>query len=50
MFLNRDYGFWNVPVQMVSDDDSSSLGLSDFQEEKLVNDEINRNIPPIINM
>ena len=50
VFLNRDYGFWNVPVQMVSDDDSSSLGLSDFQEEKLVNDEINRNIPPIINM
>lgn len=50
VFLNRDYGFWNVPVQMVSDDDSSSLGLSDFQEEKLVNDEINRNIPQIINM
>lgn len=50
VFLNHDYGFWNVPVQILTDDDSSSLGLSDFQEEKLVNDEINRNIPPIINM
>lgn len=50
VFLNRDYGFWNVPVQIMTDEDSSSLGLSDLQEDKLVNDEINRNIPPIINM
>lgn len=50
VFLNRDYGFWNVPVQIITDEDSSSLGLSDLQEDKLVNDEINRNIPPIINM
>lgn len=50
VFLNRDYGFWNVPVQIMTDEDSSSLGLSDLQEDKVVNDEINRNIPPIINM
>lgn len=50
VFLNRDYAFWNIPVQMVSDNDASSLGLSDVQQEQLVNDEINRNIPPVINM
>lgn len=50
VFLNRDYAFWNVPVQMESDNDPTSLGLSDVQEEQLVNGEINRNIPPIINM
>lgn len=50
VFLNRDYAFWNVPVQMESDNDTTSLGLSDVQEDQLVNDEINRNIPPIINM
>lgn len=50
VFLNRDYGYWNVPVHITKDIDDSSLGLSDIQADVMVNDEINRNIPPVINM
>lgn len=50
VYVNRDYAYWNVPVIMESDVDSSSLGLSDVQAETLVDDVINQNIPDIIDM
>lgn len=50
VYVNRDYAYWNVPVMMESDVDSNSLGLSDVQEETLVDDVINQNIPDIIDM
>lgn len=50
VFLNRDYGYWNVPVHITKDIDDNSLGLSDIQGEVMINDEISHNIPPVINM
>lgn len=50
VFVNRDFGYWNVPIIIDSDADNNSLGLSDVQEESLVDDVINQNIPEIIDM
>lgn len=48
--LNKNYGYWELPIAFGNNIDNESLGTDELQRESLIEEKISESIPPVIDM